>query len=62
MTEGLSGKVLDGGLWAGPGLGKGYCRQVSWKASRVRKSLHVGGRPSCRNFPQRWHGAWNSFM
>lgn len=39
-----------------------YCLQVSWKASSVRKSLQVGGRPSCRNFPQRWHGAWNSFM
>lgn len=40
----------------------GHWRHVSWKASKVRKSLQVGGRPSCRNFPQRWHGAWNSLM
>lgn len=44
------------------GEGQAHWRQVSWKASRVRKSLHVGGRPSCRNFPQRWQGAWKSFM
>lgn len=39
-----------------------HCLHVSWKASRVRKSLQVGGSPSCRNFPQRWQGVWNSLM
>lgn len=52
---------LECWLLVGQALGS-YCLQVSWKASSVRKSLHVGGSPSCRNFPQRWHGAWKSFM